>query len=184
MKLANALLATALLATPAFAGGSGGLTFDQIKDACQNPSKYQNQIAPTSLQITCEEHVTSWVPYVSKEMQLPRSRYIVSSLTSNKYQVSPSTNAMNVDMQTAQCPSFKETLEVTSFTKDTTCEELLGWNGTEQDLCADILDKARQANPKLVQINDTGKIVEFCSQGEEQGKGKGEGQGEGQGKGK
>jgi hypothetical protein len=175
-------LALAIVSTPAFAGGQGqGLTWDQIKDACQNPAKFQNQLAPSNLQISCEEHLTRWLPYVSKEMQLPRSRYIVSSLTSDKYTVSPNQHAMDVDMQSAQCPSFKETLEISQFTKATTCDELLNWKGGQEDFCADVLDRARQANPKIVQINDTGRVVEFCSQGEEQGPNKGQGQGQGKG---
>jgi hypothetical protein len=176
-------LALALVSATAVAGGSTqGLTFDEIRDACQNPSKFQNQLAPSNLQITCEEHVSRWLPYLSKEMQLPRSRYIVSSLTSDKYSVSPSQHAMDVDLQSAQCPSFKEVLEITSFTKATSCDELLGFKGDEQDFCADVCDKARQANPKMVQINDTGRVVEFCSEGMYQGKGQGQGQGKGQGK--
>jgi hypothetical protein len=190
MKLAIAL---ALVSAPAFAqgpsfGGSAssalptgghGLSFEQIKDACSNPSKFQNQQAPSNLQITCEEHVSRWLPYVAKEMQLPRSRYIVSSLTSDKYSVAPSQHAMDVDMQSAQCPSFKEVLEVTSFTKATSCDELLNFKGDEQDFCADILDRARQANPKMVQLNDTGRVVEFCSEGVKQEPGKGQGKGQG-----
>ncbi|MGZ3672389.1 MAG: hypothetical protein ACXWR1_19475 [Bdellovibrionota bacterium] len=180
MKLA---ILFALVSTPAFAGGHG-LSFEEIREACQNPGKFQNQLAPTNLQISCEEHVSRWLPYVAKEVQLPRSRYIISSLTSDKYQVSPSQNVMNVDMQSAQCPSFKEVLEITSFTKATSCDEILGWKGSEQDFCADILDRARHGNPKMVQINDTGRVVEFCTdngkgQGQDQGKGKGQGQGQG-----
>jgi hypothetical protein len=178
MKLAIAL---ALVSAPAFAG-SQGLGFSDIRDACQNPGKFQNQIAPSNLQISCEEHVSRWMPFTAKEMQLPRSRVIIAGLTSDKYEMSPTQHAMNVDMQSAQCPSFKEVIEVTSFTKATSCDELLNWKGTEEDFCADILDRARQGNPKMVQINDTGRVVEFCAdQGQQQEPGKSQGKGQGQG---
>jgi hypothetical protein len=183
MKLATALIAL-VTATPAFAGGAGGLTFDQIKDACQNPAKYQNQLAPANLQVTCEEHVSTWVPDVAKGMQLPRSRYVISSLSSDKYQVSPRTHAMDVDMYSAECPNFKEQVQVTTFSKATSCDELLAFKGEESDFCAQILDKARQDNPKIAQLNDTGRVVTFCSEGMEQGQGKGQGQGQGKGQGK
>jgi hypothetical protein len=167
MKLAIAILS--LASATAFAGGGPrGLSFDEIRDACSNPSKYQNQIAPQNLQITCEEHVSQWVPYQAKDMTLPRSRYIISSLTADKYQVLPRTHAMDVDMYTAQCPSFKEILQATSFSKATSCDELLSFKGGEQEFCAGILDKARQDNPKIVQINDSGRVVEFCTESVQQ----------------
>lgn len=179
MKIATVLFSSALaLSTSSVFAGSQGLSFDDIREACQNPSKYQNQIAPSNLQITCEEHISRWLPYQSKEMQLPRSRYVMVSLTSDKYQMSPSQHAMDVDMQSGQCPSFKETLEVTSFAKATSCDELLEFKGNAQEFCAEILERARQANPKIVQINDSGRVIEFCTP---QGQGKGQGQGQGQG---
>ena len=173
MKLAIAL---ALVSAPAFAGGSHGLSFSEIREACQNPGKFQNQIAPQNLQISCEERTSHWVPYVAREMKLPCSRVIIAGLTSDKYQVNPNQHAMGADDQAAQCPSFKEVVEITSFTKATSCDELLGWKGSEEDFCADILDRARKGNPKMVQINDTGRVIEFCTS---QGQGKGQ---QGQGK--
>lgn len=183
------------LSIPAFAAD---LTFDEIREACSNPGKFQNQIAPTNLQVTCQEKVTQWLPYLAKQMNLPRSREITASLTSDKYQVSPNVHPMDVAEQVASCPSFKEVLEITNFTKATSCDELLQFKGTEEELCADILDQARQANPKMVQIEDTGRVVEFCTennqqqkprdegkdQGKDQGDDQGRDQGKGQGKGK
>jgi len=176
MKLA---LVLSLVATsPAFAA-THGIGYSDLRDACTNPAKFQNQLAPSNLQISCEEHVSRWLPYNTKAMPLPRSRWIISSLTSDKYTVAPTTSGMPVDQQSGACPSFKETMEVTTFTKATSCDEILGWKGTEQEFCADIVDRARQANPKMVVVKDTGRVVEFCTTNVQQNPGKGEGQDQG-----
>jgi hypothetical protein len=186
MKFVN-LLAVVLttISAPAFAGGAG-ISFDEIREACQSPGKFQNQIAPTNLQVTCEERASRWLPYTAKEMTLPRSRQITASLSSDKYQVSPSVHEMDIEMQTASCPSFKEVIEISSFTKATTCDEILQFKGGVEEYCAEILDHARQSNPKMVQINDTGRVVEFCAgdngQQQKPGRDQGKGQGKGQGK--
>jgi hypothetical protein len=118
------------------------------------------------------------VPYAGNEMQMPRSRQVTASLTSDKYQVSPAVRPMGVAVQKALCPNFKEILEISSFTKATTCDELLSLKQSEFEFCADILERARHANPKMVQIRDTGRNMEFCpSKGEQEQKpGKDKGQ--------
>ncbi len=189
MKSAILTIALSALSTPAFAAD---LTFDQIKEACSNPGQFQNQIAPTNLQITCQERVTKWLPHLAKQMALPNSREITASLTSDKYQVAPNVHPMDVAEQYGSCPSFKQILETTNFTKATSCEELLEFNGTEEELCAGILEQARIANPKMVLIEDTGRIEEFCTEngnqrprdeGKDQGKNQGDDQGKFQGRG-
>lgn len=156
-----AFIATAfLLSLNAQAGSHIG--FDEIREACMDPAKFQNQVAPTNLQVTCEDRATKWKAVASTTVELPRTREIVSSLTSDKYTVAPTSEFLDVDSQRATCPRFKEVMETINFTKATTCEELIAFKGTETEFCANILDRVRESNPKSIEVVDTGNVVDLC----------------------
>jgi hypothetical protein len=138
------------------------LRFDQIREACLNPAEYQNQVAPKNLQLSCEERSTRWAAGTNSPVELPRQKQISASLTSDKYQVAPETMPLPVDSQRTACPKFKEILDVLSFTKVTTCEEILAFRGTEFDFCADVLERVRQSNPRSIQSSETGQVVDLC----------------------
>jgi hypothetical protein len=159
MKLA--IIASAfVLSLSAQAGNHLG--FEEIRDACLDPAKFQNQIAPTNLQVTCEDRSTKWKAVSSTTVELSRTREIVSSLTSDKYTVAPTTEYIDVASQKATCPRFKEVMETINFTKATSCEELIAFKGTETQFCADILDRVRESNPKAIEVVDTGNEVNLC----------------------
>jgi hypothetical protein len=142
--------------------GSSDLSFAEIREACLDPAKFQNQIAPSNLQVTCEERATKWVGAPSKTLEMPRSREIISSLSSDKYQVAPSHAFLDLENQVAACPRFKEVLETLSFTKATTCDELIAFEGTETEFCSQILDEVRDSNKHAINVSDTGNEIDLC----------------------
>lgn len=160
MKLA--IIALFMSASAAHAGAQLG--FSEIREACKDPAKFQNQIAPRNLQVSCEDRSTKWTPVASSTVELTRSREITSSLSSDKYDVAPTVQFLPVDNQLAACPRFKEVREVITFKKATTCDELLEFEGTETDFCEDILDRVRESNPKSIETTETGNTVDLCTQ--------------------
>lgn len=160
MKLA--IIASTFLLSVGVAQAGTQLGFDEIREGCMDPAKFQNQVAPKNLQVTCEDRSTKWLAVASSTVELNRSREIISSLTSDKYSVAPVNQILSVDSQRASCPRFKEVLETINFTKATTCEELIEFKGTETDFCQDILDRVRQSNPKSIEVTETGNVVDLC----------------------
>jgi hypothetical protein len=157
MKL---LLAMALFVSGAAQAGTFG--FDDLREACQDPAKFQNQIAPRNIQVTCEDRATKWKSVGGSSVELDRSREIISSFSSDKYSSAPTTEYINVKSQRGSCPKFVELLETINFTKATTCEEILDFKGTETDFCKDVLDQVRESNPKSIEVTETGKVVDLC----------------------
>lgn len=142
--------------------------FDEIREACKDPAKFQNQIAPKNLQVTCEDRSTKWVSASASTIELARTREVISSLSSDKYTVEATSTYIPMDNQRVACPRFKEVLEEVTFTKATTCEEILEFEGTEAEFCTDILDRVRQSNPKSIKVTDTGSEVDLCAAKEEE----------------
>jgi hypothetical protein len=158
------MLALLAVSAPAFAGSLPGsqLSFDEIREACQDPARFQNQIAPTNLQVTCEERTTKWLAVPSTAVDLPTSREIISSLSSDKYTVAPTSQLLDSQPQRASCPRYKEVLEHINFTKATSCDEIVNYKGSETDFCSEIVDKVRENNPKGIERSETGNTRDLC----------------------
>jgi hypothetical protein len=166
MKLA--LFTSAILLSAGAAQAGTYMGFDDVRQACLEPTKFQNQIAPKNLQISCEDRGTRWQPVSPARMELGRSRQVIASLSSDKYMVAPETDFLAMEAQVASCPRFKEVLEVLNFTKATSCDEILSFKGSETEFCTQLLDQVREANPQSIQISDTGNMADLCSLPQEQ----------------
>jgi hypothetical protein len=156
------LLSALFLAAPAYAGSA--LSFSELREACQDPARFQNQVAPQNIQVSCEERTTRWETDGGSSVELPRSKEIWSSFTSDKYESDTESEKVGVKSQYGRCPRFKEVLEVLNFTKSTSCEEILDFKGGAVDFCADVLERVRENNPKAIEKTATGNTVDLCEE--------------------
>lgn len=143
--------------------GVQNIRFEELKEACANPARYHNQVAPTNIQISCKEMRTKWVADPQDSVALPTKRLIVTSVISNKYSVSPTTAQVASEPQMGECNQFKQVLETVEAVHTGTCEALMAFQGTADEYCAANVDSLRTANPQSVQAQETGKKISFCN---------------------
>ena len=170
MKLLFGILV--LIAPTVQAAGSDTvqrLKFDEIREACLNPARFHNQIAPTNIQVSCAEMRTKWVPMevtaASKEKQsarAPTARLVKSSLLSDKYAVDVAIEALPSEDQVFACASFKEVKETVETARAVTCADLAAFKGTATDFCAKTTGSLRLANPGSVITQDLGRVMNLC----------------------
>jgi hypothetical protein len=161
MKTASIVLGALVLCASAHA--TQRLSYDQVKEACRNPGNFHNQIQPANMEITCSDVQTRWIPVSQGEYTLPRMRKVTMTMTSDKYDVPGSARDVATPQQGGECPRFKEVIEKIQTTRSTTCDEILGFNGTEIQYCTGVLDELRNSNPGAITIIDSGRNVNLCS---------------------
>src|SRR4051794_36094269 len=85
-KVASVVVAACLSASSvAMAGHQFVGSFDDIRAACQNPTQFQNQIAPKNVQVSCKDVRTHWIPDTAAQHGLETSRNITLQVNSDKY---------------------------------------------------------------------------------------------------
>lgn len=154
--------ATANAESPDQNTGMQNIRFEELKEACANPARYHNQVAPTNIQISCTEMRTKWVADPQDSVALPTKRLIMTSVISNKYTVSPTSAQLASEPQMEGCNQFKQVVESVEAVHTGTCEALIAFQGTAEDYCATNIDALRTANPESIKIQETGKKINFC----------------------
>ena len=167
MKKTIFAIAPLLFALNGTAGSIGGSTqpvnFDDIKIACQNPSRFHNQVAPSSIQVTCHDVQYRWVPDSDGALNLASSRSTTTSVTSDKYEVAPVSGMVPSATQTIVCPQFKLISEDVSTVRAVSCDEMTAFNGTAVEFCSETVNGMRAANADAIITSDTGKKLSLCS---------------------
>jgi len=142
--------------------GTQNIQFEELKEACANPARYHNQVAPSNIQISCNEVKTKWVADPMAAASLPTKRIIVTSVISNKYSVSPTTVQLTSDPQAIECNQFKQVVESVESVHTASCETLQAFQGTAEEYCASNVDALRASNPEAIKVQETGKKISFC----------------------
>jgi hypothetical protein len=168
------VIALALVSSSAFAGQA--INFESLKLACQNPGKFQNQIAPKNIQVTCQDVQYKWIPEASGAVNLPTGRAMTVAVSSDKYTVNPTSTDLKTVDQVAACPKYSQVAEMVSFSKAVTCDELVNFPGSGAEFCTILIDDVRNTNPEAIRAVSTGKTVDFCSARAGQKPGQGQGQ--------
>lgn len=159
------VLAVAMCASSAFAVSNQNLSFDQLKLACKEPGRFQNQMKPSELKITCSDRVYRWVPAGTAPMTMPSKRTVFFKVSSDKYTVPGSQQEIAAPELQTECPMLKQVEETTSISKELTCEQIEAFEGTTADLCVSYIDELRKENASSVEIRETGSVVSFCKPG-------------------
>lgn len=169
MKTKAILIATLLMSPELFAAagqqqqGASSLSFAQIQQACQNPAKFHNQVAPTNINVSCRDQQTKWVPVDSGAVSMQNARQVYVTVMSDKYTSNMESKDLTAEVQMAACPKFKQTVETIETVRSVTCDELTSFQGTSIDFCADTVGSMRQQNPAAIVTQDTGKVFELCA---------------------
>lgn len=161
MKATVLALGSLVLSMNSFAGQK--LSYDEVKQACQNPARFHNQIQPANMEISCSDVQTVWVPVANGNYTLPRARKVTVSMTSDKYEIPAFAKEVAIEQQGGPCPAFKEQFERITTTRATTCEEILAFQGTEVQFCTGVLDALRGSNKDAINVTDSGRVVSICN---------------------
>jgi hypothetical protein len=157
-------------------GGQGALqarsiSFAEFKDRCANPDKYRGDVqrAPENIKVQCTDVTRVFVADASGQMPLPGSRNVVTALFSDKFNVDADTKAYAMDTKGGSCLPYKEVQNTLSVEKQLSCGEILSWKGDVEDFCEQNLDNLKGANPKLIDVKETGAVIDTCGGASVQG---------------
>jgi hypothetical protein len=147
-------------ASHAFAGTNVG--WQDLKAACENPSRFHNQVAPQNIEISCQDTQSRYFPTKSGTVDLDVSRVMTSSVISDKYSVSPKTDSIAMANEVAACPQFRKVEETLTLSRSISCDEILAYVGTSTDFCMGLASELRAANPDSVQVTEKDEYVSLC----------------------
>lgn len=162
---ACAFLGAFAISSVAMAEGSQQkqLSWDQLIQACQNPTAFQSQRQPNAIRLTCEDTQFVWETDHSDNMEIDNRRSIVASLSSDKFFVVRQESTVPMGTFQTACPRLKE-VKVT-YTKSfaLTCQELISHRGSMNDFCKSRVDQDQVANKALATRVDTGNVYNMCA---------------------
>jgi hypothetical protein len=153
-------------ASPAQQGpGVRTLTWDEFRQSCDDPTRFQSQRPPDRITISCSNDVVTWVPAGQASVGLTEARTIRGSLVSDKYVVQSEEHNLPNVVRAASCPTFKEVHRWFNYDQLVECEDLRKFTGTLRDFCVATLDNAVAANPGVVNEKATGNTLDLCEAG-------------------
>jgi hypothetical protein len=138
------------------------LSFAEIKAACTDPDRFHNQVAPSDIEITCQDTQYKWVQTKEGSYGMDASRRVEASVVSDKYQVKPDYETVPMTSMVGSCPRFKQVAETISYTMTITCRDLTSFPGNSIEYCIGITNQARSNNPKAISTVETGEVFDLC----------------------
>jgi hypothetical protein len=151
------------------------LTWDQFKTQCADPDSTATQLTPKNIEIQCTDSTRQFVADSSGSVPLAATRNVTTALSSNKFQVESVTNAVQEAADSGSCLRYKEVEQSFSIQKSLSCADILSIKGDISDYCAEQTELVKGANPKVVNVRDTGAVIDTCSGLSNQGGGTGAG---------
>ncbi len=156
-------LVSVSFAFTAYAGGIQNLNFEDLKVACQNPAKFQNQTAPTNIQVTCKDVQLRWVADSDKTLSLGTARHVTIAVQSDKYAVDAVDSALVSSPQLVACGQYKQVAETVETVRAITCGEIIEYSGSGADFCAETVNSLKAANPAAPVVEATGRTFSLCA---------------------
>jgi len=163
----SAFLGAFAVSSVAMAGDTGQqqrqLTWDQLIQACQNPTAFQSQRQPNAIRLTCEDTQLVWEVDHSDNMEIDNRRSLVASLSSDKFYVVRQESTIPMNAFQTPCPRLKE-VQVT-YTKSfaLSCQEMIQAKTTMTDFCKSRVDQDQVANKSLATRVETGNVYNMCA---------------------
>jgi hypothetical protein len=148
------------------------LTWDQFQAQCADPDNTPTQASPKNIELQCSDTRREFVADSSGDVPLAANRMVTTALSSNKFQVQSETHAVAEAASEGTCLRYKEVEESFSIQKTLTCSDILSIKGDINDYCASETDLVKGANPKIVNVRDTGATIDTCGGLSNQGGGK------------
>ncbi len=165
LSVSTLVFALSAQAAPLPMKNAQSVSWNEFRDACFNPAKYNNQIAQTDITITCTDVVKTWRLDSPGMVQLPTAREIQATVSSNKYNVENCVADVGVNPVGVGCQRFKEVLETYRLEAKVTCDDLKEWNQevTQFSYCLALVNKEKAMNVDSVFVQDTGVKQDFCT---------------------
>ncbi|OFZ53795.1 MAG: hypothetical protein A2428_02665 [Bdellovibrionales bacterium RIFOXYC1_FULL_54_43] len=148
--------------------GQGGpdhsrpISWEELRERCAHPDQFDVQRAPQNIKIQCTDIRREWLASAPGEIPLPGSRNVITAVFADKFHVGASARDVPLFSKSGSCLRFKEVEKSLTIERPISCDEILGMKGTSDDFCLSALDAAKGANPKLIEIRDTGNMINTC----------------------
>lgn len=145
-------------------GAARSISFEEFKDRCANPDKYKGDVqrAPENIKVQCTDMVHEYVADQSGSVPLPGARSVVTALFSDKFNVAADTQVFAMEAKGGSCLRYKEVEKTLTVEKVLSCSEILGLKDGIDNYCAANLEHIKSANPKLLDVKDTGAVIDTC----------------------
>ncbi len=156
---------------PAFSSTTSGdpqspapalLSWEQFKESCLHPEQFHFQVPPSNIRIHCTDVQREYVALSPGQLPLPLKRKIISSVFSNKYNVIQNESISPITSKGGSCQRFKEVEKTLNVERILTCEDVLGIKSDLNDFCTSVLNAAKISNSKLMDVRDTGRVLDTC----------------------
>lgn len=144
-------------------GTQAAISWEEMKERCQHPRNFPAQVAPENIKVQCSDSVFEYVPSSSGEIPLAGSRTVLSAVLSDKYYVSAGAAAVAVNAKGGSCLRFKEVEKTVTIERPLSCDDVLNIKGDVAEYCVGTLDSVKGGNPKLLQVRDTGRLIDTCA---------------------
>lgn len=138
------------------------ITWDQFKESCLHPEKFHSQLPPTHIQVQCTDIQRDFVPTKSGQVPLEANRKVIFAVLSDKYRVNASQAEVPVTAKGGNCMRYKEVERMFTVERKLCCDDVLDLKMSLQEYCVSLLDDTRGVNQKLVEVKDTGRVVDTC----------------------
>jgi hypothetical protein len=148
-------------------GGWGGglgkaISFEELKERCIHPEQFDVQRAPQNMKLQCTETRLGWIAAAPGEMNLPARQMIVSGVFADKFFVNAEQAEMPVFAKAGSCLRFREIQETVTVERPMACNDLLSFKGSLAEFCGSVVAGAKSTNPKLVDSQETGRMIDTC----------------------
>lgn len=150
------------------------ISWEEFQVRCQDRKKLPDQLAPENVKVQCLDVHHEFVSDMPGTIPLPGSRVVLTSLFSDKFHVETEQRNIGVASKGGSCLRFKEIEKSIVVERALSCNEVLGIKDFHA-FCESIVDGAKMGNPKLVEVKDTGILVDTCGVLADGGDGKGKG---------
>lgn len=144
------------------AGISASITWDEFRDRCTHPEQYDVQRAPQNIRIQCSDQSTEFVSAVPGNVELAGTRVVATTLLADKFHVAAGAQGIPVSAKGGSCLRFKEVEKTMTIERPMNCAEIVGLKGDIAEYCLSSLDAAKANNPKLIEVRETGRVIDTC----------------------
>jgi hypothetical protein len=146
-------------------GAPRSISYDEFKDRCQNPDKYRGDVqrAPENIKVQCTDISHEYVADESGSVPLPAQHSVITALFSDKFNVDADTRVYAENAGGGSCLRYKEVAKTLTVEKALSCAEILGMKDDIDSYCASNIASLKSANPKLVDVKETGAVIDTCA---------------------
>lgn len=141
------------------------ISFAELRERCLHPETFDVQRAPQNIRVLCTDSRLVWAASAPGEVNLPCRRKVTSGLFADKFFVNAEQRELPIYAKSGSCHRFKEIEETLTVERPLSCAEILAIKGELTDFCSSVVEAAKGANPKLVEVRETGNVRDTCGAG-------------------